>query len=585
MPPFFVNCFRTICWLVVGTQLMVCTGFAQKPLVLPLQQHKLLYADTVYRQAVANKDSLLLAEAYYLYGKTYEAAGDLLTSQRWFLKSLAILEPRGDSFNLSRLYYRLSMSEHRQGHYKETLRYAQLSLAVARRIRSDQALSRAYSVMETVYATDWSTAKTSNSPKPRPDSAFYYRQAAQALLRINKDSLSLIGGDLVTGTKLWYEKRNPEGITYLKKALDLAVKKNEPIWQFRAMLAMVAMYLSMDKPRQAWSLLRQAEHLLIRSPFANSYGEQYSLEGAYREYYLKIGDWRQAYKRSEKLYELDRNNFISDRDGAVTRLGLAYDTEKKEVLLKAQQKELILRDENLRVHQRFLWAISVLLLLTFGMSIVFYRLYRRNQRISVHNAELVKEQNHRVKNNLQVVSSLLNLQANRLTDETAKKAVEESQLRIETMAILHRRLYDNDSLAQIDLSEFIPELVDSVLQAFGYAYIQPIYELEPISLSADRALSLGLLLNELATNACKYAFPDHPEPVFRVSCQREANRIRLSVADNGLGVVLPSLTDSPSKPRLSFGMRLIQMQADQLRGTYQFVNQGGTLFTLEFNDL
>ncbi|WP_461113325.1 histidine kinase dimerization/phosphoacceptor domain -containing protein [Spirosoma jeollabukense] len=580
-----VGCFRTFFCVLVVMQLAVGRSFAQKPFVLPLQRHKLLYADTVYRQAVAAKDSFLLAEAYYLYGKTYEAAGDLLASHRWFLKSLGILEPLGDSFALSRLYYRMSMSECRQGHYQETRRYAQLSIAIARRIQSNQALSRAYSVMQRVYETDWSTGKTRKGPKPQPDSAFYYKQAGQTLLIHSKDSLALIERGIGIGEKLWYEKQDPGGIVYLKKALNLAVKKNEPIWQFKVIREMVAMYLSMDKPKQAWLMLHKADQLLSQSPFANSYGDQYNLEASYRDYYLKIGDWRRAYERSEKIHEMERNNYVSDRNGAVTRLGLVYETEKKEALLKAQQKELALRSENLLIQQRFLWAVLALLLLAFGTSIIFFRLYRRNQRISTRNAELVKEQNHRVKNNLQVVSSLLNMQANRLTDQTARKAVEESQLRIETMAILHRRLYDNDLLARIDLSEFIPELIDSVLQAFGYAYIQPIYELEPISLSADRALSLGLLLNELATNACKYAFPDHPKPAFRVSCCRETNRIRLSVADNGLGFVSPSPPDSLSKPRLSFGMRLIQMQVDQLRGTYQFASMGGTLFTLEFNDL
>ncbi|GAB3990607.1 hypothetical protein GCM10028807_18140 [Spirosoma daeguense] len=151
------------------------------------------------------------------------------------------------------------------------------------------------------------------------------------------------------------------------------------------------------------------------------------------------------------------------------------------------------------------------------------------------------------------------------------------------MAILHRRLYDNDTLAQVDLSDYIPDLIENVLQSFGFGYIQPVYELEPVLLSADQALSVGLLLNELATNACKYAFHNHKEPIFRVVCKRKNNRIHLEVADNGPGIQSRSASELGAKTRQSFGMRLIQIQVAQLRGTYAITNQNGFVFTLYFS--
>ncbi|MFD2936407.1 sensor histidine kinase [Spirosoma flavum] len=216
------------------------------------------------------------------------------------------------------------------------------------------------------------------------------------------------------------------------------------------------------------------------------------------------------------------------------------------------------------------------------MSIVFFRLYRKNQCIGATNAELVKEQNHRVKNNLQIVSSLLSLQANRLTDESAKNAVAEGQLRVEAMAILHRQLYDGDQLAMINPAEFIPELVDMVLQTFGYTHVRLVYDIDAFVLPADSALPVSLILNELTTNACKYAFPDHPDPVFHVSCRQKKNQIDLLVADNGPGMLPQFPIDARSTSSTSFGMRLIQMQVDQLRGMYTFAKQTGTVFTLTF---
>lgn len=577
---------RSACYVYLWVLLLIAArgSFAQKTKVFPLQQHKLLWADTVHREAIQKKDSLLLAEAYYLYGKTYEGAGDLLTSRRWYLKSLAILEPLGDSFNLSRLYFRLSRTEYQMEHYAATRRYALLSLGIAQRMKNKRALGLATGMMATLYATDWSRGgRNPQLPKPKPDSADYYWKQNQALVveGSRKDSLVKLDYYLLRGHKLWGEKRDPHSITFFEKALALAIKENEPTWQFRIMCEMAHMYLLMEKPSQALSILQKADRFLRNSAFKNGHGDWWNLESGYRDYYVSVGDWQKAYEHAEKLHDLERNSYLSDRDGAVSRLSVEYETEKKEALLKAQQKELGLRIENLRVNQRFVWALSALLLLVLGASVVFYQLYRKNQRIGQRNAQLVKEQNHRVKNNLQVVSSLLNLQMNRVNDESVKKVLEESQLRIETMAILHRRLYDTDTLMQVNLDEFIPELVDSVIQACGCAEVQPVYAIESIVLPAERALLVGLILNELATNACKYAFPDHASPVFRISCHQSNQRIQLFVSDNGPG--LDSATfDAKSQ---SFGIRLIQMLSRQLHGTYQFANQNGTQFSLEFSTL
>jgi two-component sensor histidine kinase len=242
-----------------------------------------------------------------------------------------------------------------------------------------------------------------------------------------------------------------------------------------------------------------------------------------------------------------------------------------------------------------------------GMSLVFFRLYRKNQRISRRNADLVKEQNHRVKNNLQVVSSLLSLQSKRLSDETAKKAIEESRLRVQSMAIIHQRLYDGDKLAEVNLNEYIQELAEGVLDAYGYSTVRAEFTIDKISLTADKAVPLGLILNELITNSCKYAFPTTENPELSISCYRTGNEISLLVADNGAGWTdtysnrftgpNPGRTDAASDglvieqvtvKKSSFGMQLIQSQVEQLYGVYRFRvgHTGldkGLLFSMEFN--
>lgn len=560
------------------------TATAQKPKIYSVAQHKLLWADTVYREAIRKKDSLLLAESYYLYGKVYEHALDLLTSQKWFLKSLGILEPRGNSYNLVRLYCRLAGNEMRMGHYAESRLYLTKGLASAKNIRDDRAMKNITGYATAFYRTDWSRGgRFPGLPDPNRDSIDYYEKLNTSYTKkiSTKDELAQIDLLLKDGHKRFYEKRYTAALSYCKKALGIATRNKEALWQFEILVRMSGVYLEMDMPKKAWHTIKETEQILHNSPFKDGIMSESTLERCYMDYYIKTGNWKKAYEQGEKLHEMERNYYISDRDGVVTRLSLEYETDKKEARLQSQQRELALNAKNMKAQQQFLLALGALLLIAIGTGIAFYRLYRINRRISRRNAELVREQNHRVKNNLQVVSSMLSLQSTRLADQQARQAVEESQLRVETMAILHRNLYDGEGLITVDMKEFIPQVVEGVLQTYGFNLVKAHYAIGSLELPASQALPVGLIVNELITNACKYAFSETTYPEIRVSCIRDKNRILLKVSDNGPGIDASIL--SSKNTTNSFGLRLIRIQVEQLYGSYQFKNEGGAMFQMHFN--
>ncbi len=574
---------------------LFAAGISRAQVAIPLQlkPDRMRHASEVKQQALASHDTLLLAEAWYLYGKTYVFAGDYRTAQAYFMKSLRIHEPRGDSFELSRLYVRLSENEGRLGRPTESLRLAQLALAIAQRIQSAKALIRAYGALGRVYESMWDGQLAGHQREYERIHAMYKKR--EALSRSQNDTLGIAEVSMELGT-LYTRVKDPQAIPYLKKALALFTKLNEAGVIVRARVRLAAAYLVADKPQLAYQSLQKAD-ALYNDQKLNEYDIRLLLEETYVRYFRFLGQWEPAFEHLEKLNRLERSQLLADNNGAITRLNIEYDTEKKETLLKAQDRELALRAETLRTHQLFITAMLVLLVMAVGMSILFFRLSRRNQRISRRNVELVKEQNHRVKNNLQVVTSLLSLQAKRLTDDVAKKAVEESRLRVQSMAILHRRLYDGDKLAEASLDAFIREVVSEVLKAYGYTTIQPRFFIDDVTLSADKAVPLGLIVNELTTNACKYAFPNTDNPQFSVRCYRKQHRIRVVVADNGPGLEGPGQEPSglagagvetiPATVPVSFGMQLIQAQVRQLAGTYTFsVDEGaesaGVVFIMEF---
>ena len=201
---------------------------------------------------------------------------------------------------------------------------------------------------------------------------------------------------------------------------------------------------------------------------------------------------------------------------------------------------------------------------------------------SLHEKEvLLKEIHHRVKNNLQVVSSLLNLQANHLKNDYVKELFKESQNRIRSMALVHEYLYRSDDLANINfadyVSKFLSELVRSYSASIGRIRVRT--NVENVMLSINEAIPCGLIINELATNAFKYAFPKKKDGEVSVSMKKNASGWwELVVQDNGIG--LPKGFQIESVDTL--GMQLVYSFVRQLTGTIDIDSREGTKFAITF---
>lgn len=539
-------------------------SLAQSTTYLPLRKNRLLRAQEAERKAVAQHDSLQLAEAYYLYGKTYAFSGDLETSQRYFMKSLAIQERRGLSFELGRLYVRLSENELQKGDIRQATLFAEKSLSIYQKIRSEQGYLRSFAMLGKISEYIWE--KSGNKQEGYYLKALGYYQRLERISYKLKDRKGIAATNQLLGT-LFSKAKDPRAIPYLKSAI--AIFPSEELYgdEVECMLFLAAAYRNAGKYSKAHQTLAKAEKQYIFYQL-NEYAIQIHLENQFILFYEQIGEWKKANVRLRRLKGLERKLLLADREGAISRLHLEYETRKKEARLNTQQREIKLQAQTLHVQSRFMAAVLILLIMAAGMSSIFFWMWRRNRRMSLRNETLLKEQNHRVKNNLQLISSLLSLQAKRLKNEAVRKAIEESRLRIQAMAIVHRKLYDKEELVEVDVRTFVPEVVDGVLKVYGYNDIVVHYSIEPMFLQGDKAVSVGLILNELTTNACKYAFPEVDHPVFEIRFTVNEGYLFLDVKDNGKGWQ----ENEPPDRSGSFGMTLIKTQVEQLYGAYTFVS-------------
>lgn len=197
---------------------------------------------------------------------------------------------------------------------------------------------------------------------------------------------------------------------------------------------------------------------------------------------------------------------------------------------------------------------------------------------------LLKEIHHRVKNNMQVVSSLLQLQAQYIEDETTLSLFEESQNRIHSMALIHEQLYQSENLDRIDLPLYVENLVANVYQSFGCcnSSIQIQLNIDPISLNIETAIPCGLIINELVSNSLKYAFPYSRAGEINIKfCEISSQQFHLSIQDNGVG--FPADFDVENTETL--GIRLVRMLTSQLDGSLTIDSQYGTCYNLVIKEL
>lgn len=260
---------------------------------------------------------------------------------------------------------------------------------------------------------------------------------------------------------------------------------------------------------------------------------------------------------------------------------------RKEQLKKEKDLSLSLSRENQLKHQgleneiknkRMLWyGITLLAILSATVLYQFRRQLKKNILIKKQSGELMvlnKEVHHRVKNNLQVISSLLDLQLQTLKDENARSVVGECVRRVHSMAFIHQNLYQGQTVSSVNMREYNKMLCDHLFQSYNITQDKIILhtEIEELNLSTDTAIPLGMILNELISNSLKYAFKGKETGHIWVSIQKGGGELFVQVKDDGIGLPANFNADTDG----SFGYEIIRAFAQKLRARMQVETNNGT---------
>ncbi len=195
---------------------------------------------------------------------------------------------------------------------------------------------------------------------------------------------------------------------------------------------------------------------------------------------------------------------------------------------------------------------------------------------------LLKEVHHRVKNNMQVISSILNLQSSYVRDNYALNLLKECQNRIKSMAFIHESLYQSKNFESVNFSEYVTTLSKNLVHTYSIntKKIRLILTLDNLMLNLDTSIPCGLIINEIISNSLKYAFPDNRDGIIFVNLKVVNNKVNIEVGDNGVGI--PESVNIKNTQTL--GLQLVDTLVEQINGTIKLSRKKGTIFSIEFNN-
>ena len=313
------------------------------------------------------------------------------------------------------------------------------------------------------------------------------------------------------------------------------------------------------------------------------FGDKYYLSQAYEvlgKAYAFNHNYKDALSAFEEYDRLKNEIFTAESDRRISLIQTEFDLAGKEDTIELQG--ITIKRQRIR-QTLFIVFASLLFIMLLLIYIAYQNIRKKRILLQKQNLEkefLLKEIHHRVKNNLGVVSSLLELQAAQIDDPKVIEAMKQSQNRVYSMGMIHQRLYQGKNLATVEMKGYFQNLGQHILDSFGVVdQVNLEFDMEAIEIDIDTAIPLGLIVNELITNSLKYAFPNNRKGKIKLSLQRtSAELLQLEVADDGVGKQEENLNKGTG-----FGTQLIKLLMQQLDGEMKFQSKEGTSFSFEFN--
>jgi two-component sensor histidine kinase/tetratricopeptide (TPR) repeat protein len=533
-------------------------------------------------------------------GVAHNNKGNTDSSIFYYKQALHIYKLLSDEDNITNLETNLAIIYKNKGLFEEALETAFSAIAKFEKKKEQKTLSSCYSTVASVYGNireydlaiqfhrkalalrlllDYKKGigQSYNNlgeiflKTGQYDSALHHLQLALDIKTKNGEQAPATLNNL--GEVMFKTQHASEAQQYVEQALAIYVKLGDLIGQVTSLLQLGEVSLSKGLTSQAEVQLNQAEKLARQS--GSLYALKQVLEKKIKLYRGK-NDFNKAFLSSRELLEVKDSLLNREKAEALSNLQIRYETDKKEQQIRLLQNEKDIQEIQLLSNTRWVRSLIIVAVLLIIILALTFFLYRSSQRNKARVELLLKELNHRVKNNLQILSSLLSLQSSYLKDTPALEAVKSNEGRVNAMALIHKKLYLHEATQEINMKEYIEELVQYLTHSYGYSEqnLSLSLQVDAITLNVDKAIPIGLIINELVTNAFKYAFPSQPHPSLKLTFHQSRQAGIIEIADNGKGAT------TPAPAAESFGLKMVNMLIKELKAEIKRVQGPGTSFII-----
>ncbi|MCC5932483.1 MAG: tetratricopeptide repeat protein [Cyclobacteriaceae bacterium] len=529
---------------------------------------------------------------------------NLDSADAYFSTAIQLSYSSGDTISAGNLLNSIGINYYFQGNFSKAIQYYDSSLSLFDRLNYNEGMARSLNNLGIIYrirrnynkaleiyrrslkikeflgdstgiaVSHYNLGYAFTFLNDQENSLKHFTQAADIYKKLNNQE-EVYKTSMGKGAALYNLGEFDEAYKELRFAIDHLTHKNS-LEYIQAVVYLGAVLMHKDSTEKGIAYMEKGYAAVENSGRIDLLKNiSFELSRAYEQ----TGDYKKA------AYHWKNHSILFDslsgeqKQWAIEEMQARFDTREKENMIQIQQIELLRQED-----QKKLYLITAILaVLLFTVSIVFavkqYKLRKylqiANNQIKITLEEkdsLMKEIHHRVKNNLQMVSSILSIQSREISDQKALEAVNASKTRVQSMGLIHQFLYGEGEFRSIQMAAYVKNLTAYLLSAYcsPEKEVKIHTEIEELYLDVDTAIPLGLILNELITNSIKHAFREKSQGSVYISLKKTDGILKLKVMDDGAGFDL-------SRPeKNSFGLTLLETLAKRLKAEMHIDSSQGT---------
>ncbi len=523
-----------------------------------------------------------IGKCYQNIGVTHIKMGDYNEALDFYLKALKIFEKHNEESLIAGIVGNMgSLYSCRLKDDDNGLLYYNRSLEILKKTGNDELRSHILGAVAEMYMRQKKFSKAKNVLKEALDIA--EKANISKIIISVLSNLSQINID---------EKDFKQALVYSKKVLKMRLESGYTQDNTLTYLTLANIYEKLNNTKEAQLHYDKALSVALKSKALPQLSKVYK---ALYEYEDRKNDYKKSYEYVLKYNKVQDSLFTIKKDKQLKEVQAKFDLEnkEKEILFLTKENQIkALENKNQSTAQNILiiglTALAIILLTLFFA----YKNKLTNNKILEEKNKIVsqtlkdreillKEVHHRVKNNLQIVSSLLRLQYKFGNHKSASEVLQEIQDKIQAMSIIHERLYKSSNLSLINLQTYL----DNLLSYFNTSYALPeqnitiTTDIDNIDLGMDRLVPCGLIVNEIIANSIKYAFQDQTSGNISIKASKNEDKCVLTIEDTGVG--FPENFEVENYQ--SLGMQLIQGLTKQIKGSVEIISNPGVCYTITFS--